>query len=90
MELELPWSERQQEVLGNQRRVGGNRGGGKRDWLEVGRAWLSLSRKKVMKMRPDDRALCPAEDSDLDPVVCGETDPAAEPREEGPRGQLTS
>ena len=68
----------------------GIEGGGKRDWLEVGRAWLSLSRKKVMKMRPDDRALCPAEDSDLDPVVCGETDPAAEPREEGPRGQLTS
>lgn len=43
-----------------------------------------------MKMRPDDRALCPAEDSDLDPVVYGETDPGAEPREEGPRGQLTS
>lgn len=44
MELEVPWSERQQEVLGNQRRVGGNRG------LEKGlvwseRAWLSLSRK---------------------------------------------
>lgn len=42
----------------------------------------------MMKMRPDDRALCPAEDSGLDPVVCGETDLAAEPREQGPRGQL--
>lgn len=46
MELEVPWSERQQEVLGNQRRVGGNRGVGKRDWFGVERAWLSLSRKK--------------------------------------------
>lgn len=46
MELEVPWSERQQEVLGNQRRVGGNRGVGKRDWFGVERAWPSLSRKK--------------------------------------------
>ena len=49
MELEVPWSERQQEVLGNQRRVGGNRGG----W-ETRLVWSRKNLAKSVQKKNDE------------------------------------
>ena len=52
VELEVPWSERQQEVLGNQRRVGGNRGGGKKPLCGLETESLRLEEALSSSMHP--------------------------------------